>query len=560
VNLITSSSNSGKTRFLKEIVAHRDRFFASPESIRRVIYINANGRDPSFRHPWIREVDAASEDQPDGEDFITDPSLGLEVVSLALDEFLDPASTLNALDIVVFDDLLQISEQVDFVLKYATHHFRLFVFVVTQSCLSSPLYRLLQSAHNVVLLFGNTGCTRLAQHLIQAFFFCSDTKAYLKAILGVAERQQDVVLLKLNSVASYRLHSHVLALSRVQGLFEEDPPYCFLYPELGHSEYLEPAAAAAAVTASSASARTSNAMNRADSRLFVGELPRIRGQFLEEAYVLLPASRVRQIEGQNGGADGEEDDEENNYGALGNEEDPADSLSPDKEGTKGADCLKEKRRQWIKLNAFLKREIEETFPVRRWVPARNLTRELLRSKELCVTPDHRTIFVRSRPKWRFSIIDFLNLATRKAGPAEIQSEKVMAYLPLVNILLKNNVPETFFINRVLLAAAQTAESGGRKSGGSRRSRRNARRRLRVPNKRGRRRQGQHQPSQSPYWQPQQQQPQLFSPYPPPRGRQFPWTGPGWVNQPPERGYYGGGGGGYNGYGGNRGDMTHMYHV
>jgi len=530
VNLITSSSNSGKTRFLKEIVIHRDRFFQTPQLIRRVVYINANGRDPSFRHPWIPDSSTADTEE---EDLSNNTTEGLEVVSLALQDFIDPAATLNELDIVIFDDLLHISESVDFCLKYAAHHFRLFVFLVTQSCLSSPLYRLVQSAHNVVLLFGNTGCTRLAQHLIQTFFFCSDTKAYLKAILAIAERQQDAVLLKLNSVASYRLHSHVLALTRVQGLFEEDPPYCFLYPELGHSDHL---------ISSAMNTKTSN--ETSESSLYVAELPQVRGQFLEEAFLLVPASRVRQ-EANNPEAQPDPDDLD------------LEGLDLNDEGT-GKDCLKEKQRQWIKLNAFLKREIEETFPVRRWVPARNLTRELLRSKELCVTPDHRTIFVRARPKWRYSIIDFLNLATRKAGPAELQSDKVQAYVPLVQILLKNNVPETFFINRVLLAAAQLDPTSTRGRRGRRRRRQSNRSRNRFPKAiRGRQSRPHHHQKTSRYAPPPP--PSQWHPTrPPPSPAPLPWNawshlgGRGGQNGPWN--YNGSGGFGYGGV------HPDLYHV
>jgi hypothetical protein len=537
VNLITSSSNSGKTRFLKEVVIHRRRFFQDPEKIRRVVFINANRRDHSFRHPWTKEEeeeeeehDAPEEDAPADPDPHTDPSLGLEVVSLTLDDFLDPGSVLNAYDVVVFDDLLQLNEQVDYTLKYAAHHFRLFVFVVTQSCLSSPLYRLLQSAHTVVLLFGNTGCTRLAQHLLQTFFFCSDTKAYLKSILAIAEREQNIVLLKINSVASYRLHSHVLALTRVQGLFEEDPPYCFLYPELGHAKHLWPPHPAV---------MTQNPGEAAAAHSWTGILPHIRGSFLEEAFVLLPASRVRQWEDNRAaGAAKENDGEDEEDGS------PEDLGA----GAGAGDCLAEKRRQWIKLNAFLKREIEDSFPVRRWVPARNLMKGVLRCKELCVTPDHRTVFVKARPKWRFGIIDFLALASRKAGPGEQESDKVRAYVPLVNILLKNNVPETFFVNRLLLEAAVSEGRRGRQH----RRRRRRHRYLPVGGLRGGGEGGGGGSRRSgPPWHPQQ----VLHPYsrgllpPPPPPPPPPWP-PGWVH-------------GYGGDVGLRygsGDTSHLYHV
>ena len=100
---------------------------------------------------------------------------------------------------------------------------------------------------------------------------------------------------------------------------------------------------------------------------------------------------------------------------------------------------------------FLEKEIERSFPLKRWGPAKNLTRELLRCNDLCVSSDFRTVFLRSRPKTQFSVIDFLNVATRKAGPAERGSDKVLAFRPLVNILVKHHLPETFIVNRLLLS-------------------------------------------------------------------------------------------------------------
>ena len=244
ITLLTCSSNSGKTRVLTEIVRHRDRFFQDHDQIIRVVYFNLNARDTGVDHPWTGDCggtrakidrDYHTVDDPDDFDVSdrreseqTNP-LGLEVTSLNLEDLKDLGSILRPRDIVVLDDLLQLTEEVQFLLKYGVHHLKLYLFVVTQTCLSSPLYSLIQSIHNLLLIFGNTATTRLAQHVVQTFFLCSDTKAYLKAIFAISEKQQDTVVLKLNSVASYRPHSNVLALSRVQSLFESDPPYCFVY-------------------------------------------------------------------------------------------------------------------------------------------------------------------------------------------------------------------------------------------------------------------------------------------------------------------------------------------
>ena len=395
INLVTCSSNSGKTRFLKNIVAHRAHFFQDFESIQRIVYCNGNRRDHSVQHPWTSIASDSAQDS----------DIELPVVSLLLEDFTELGSTLHANDIVILDDLLQLTEEVQFIIKYGAHHFNLFVFLVTQTCLSSPLYSLIQSTHNIILIFGNTATTRLAQHLVQSFFLCSDTKAYLKAIFGIAEKQQDVVVLKLNGVASYRPHSDVLALARVQGLFEEDPPYCFVYPELGRADKLEsPDCLKLAMEA---------------------DMPELKGAYLNEAFVLIPAHRVRQMSNVSAQVDPDDNEADN--------------------------CLKEKRQNWNDMALFLEKEIENSFPLKRWTAAKNLTRELLRCNDLCVSSDFRTVFVRQRPKWKFIIIDFLQVATRKSGPQEAASPKVLMYRPLVNILLRHDTPETFIINKQLLS-------------------------------------------------------------------------------------------------------------
>ena len=135
VNLITCSSNSGKTRYLKEVISHRHKFFQHSESIQRILYVNCNKRDSTIEHPWTNS------DQET-----------LEFVSLALDEFSDFATLLEPNDLLVLDDLLQLDDSVQFIIKYGAHHFQLAsVFVVTQSCLGSPLYSLIGSCHNLIL-------------------------------------------------------------------------------------------------------------------------------------------------------------------------------------------------------------------------------------------------------------------------------------------------------------------------------------------------------------------------------------------------------------------------
>jgi hypothetical protein len=433
---------------LTEIVRHRDRFFQDWEKIRRVVFVNCNQRQ-ALSHPWIDDnADAAAATAAADDDHDRNPGElpPLEVVSLSLEDFRDPEAILFRSDVVIFDDLLELSDPVEFILKFGCHHFHLYVLVVTQSCLGSKLYSLIQWVHSLVLLFGNSATTRLAQHLLQTFFLCSDTKAYLKSLFAICERQQDLVVLRLNQVASYRPHANVLALTRVQSLFEDPVPYCFVYAEISRSDQLL-------------------TMSASNLERLEGRLPSVQGQFLDGAFVLLPASRVRQLGDPEGST------------VRGHGQEAAGSGShPDGDGEA---CLKEKEQAWIKMALDLERDIEQTFPLKRWGAAKNLARALLQCNALCIHAGSKTVQLRQQPKLKYSIIDFINFGSRPAAPSEsVKSDKVTYFQPLVNVLLNNDVPESFFLNKLLL---QTSGSRSRRPGGRRRQKPHHAHRLpRVP--------------------------------------------------------------------------------
>jgi len=161
VNLITCASNSGKTFLLQKIFQHPEAFIQDHASIRRIIYINCNKRDIGFIHPW--------QDDPLKEG-------AFELVALGIEQLSDFEEVVERGDAVILDDLLTFSEAVHHLVNYGSHHYNLTVFIVTQSCLASPLYSLVSSVHNLVLFFKNSSTSRLAHHVLHQFFHCSETK------------------------------------------------------------------------------------------------------------------------------------------------------------------------------------------------------------------------------------------------------------------------------------------------------------------------------------------------------------------------------------------------
>jgi len=212
--LITCASNSGKTWFLRQVLLNRRVFIEAGEAIRRVVYVNCNQRDVGFSHPW------EAEEEEEGEDLLDLVSVGLHELQ---GDQLDLVDLVVPGDVVILDDLQTLTKSVQHLVNYGAHHYQLVVFVVTQTCLGSPLYSLIKPIHNVVLLFANSSVSNLASHIKNGFFLSPDTRDYLTRIFSHAEKSKSIVVLKINSVATSPIHRSVLAFSGVEGLFSPRP-------------------------------------------------------------------------------------------------------------------------------------------------------------------------------------------------------------------------------------------------------------------------------------------------------------------------------------------------
>ena len=457
VNLITCASNSGKTHLLQKIFLHPGAFIEDHASIRRVIYINCNKRDIGFIHPWHhyaatqqqqQDKQQQQEQQPDLAANLHSPSppppsvINFELLSLGIEELGEFEDVVERGDVVILDDLLILSEAVHHLVNYAAHHYNLTVFIVTQSCLASPLYSLVSSAHNIVLFFKNSSTLRLAHHLLHQYFYCSATKKYLRDIFAQAERDKCILVLKINCVATSPHHKAVLAYSHIESLFADPaaatspPPHCRVYPELGYREALMEETALRKIKMPAKLAASLHASG-------------------DDTFILVPARNVL-VQEEEEEEDKDEDEEE---GA--------------KKRKKGAACL---QREWEEMVEFLEAEIESSFPFKRWIHAKNLLRELLRCPDLCITADYKLCFIKDHKRKNatsvvstaaktvkhvhFSIIDFLNLATRHSAPGEMTSEKIFNFVPLVRVLLAHAIPHTYIQNKMLLQTALAHRSGG----------------------------------------------------------------------------------------------------
>ena len=455
--LITCASNSGKTWFLRQVMLNREVFIEAGKKIRRVVYVNCNQRDTQFSHPW---EDAEEEDDDDDDDDDEDNDLKkkneeeeeeenlIDLVSVGLHDLAGTREDLFDLvqpgDVVILDDLQTLTKSVEHLVNYGAHHYQLVVFLVTQSCLGSPLYSLLKSVHNLVLLFANNSASSLARHVKSTFFLSSDTRSCLEDIFAHAEKTKSTVVLKINSVATSPFHRSVLAFSGVENLFAEQQqkqragagasaqrgevttfPFCAVYVETKYREDMLQA-----------------------SRTRKVRLPAAAGFASDEAFVLVPLQNVQV--GKNDDDDDDDDEEE--------DRDDDNDVDDDGKKKKKKVCL---RRQWDEMNRQLESEIETGFDFAKWNVAKNLMREVLKCPQVCISSDFRLAYV---DRQEFSIIDFLQVATRKSGPGEVTASAargsrrrpaprdfVASFVPLLAVLLANHAPVSYVKNKRLHA-------------------------------------------------------------------------------------------------------------
>ena len=405
-----------------------------------------------FSHPWetettttttttTEEEEEEEEEEKErlGEEEEEEADL-VDLVSVGLRELADSHEDLLDLvvvgDVVILDDLQTITKSVEHLINYGAHHYGLVVFIVTQTCLGSPLYSLIKPIHNVVLLFANSSVSNLARHIKTRFFLGPDTRAYLERIFSHAEKNKSTVVLKINSVATSAIHRSVLAFSGVEGLFSSSSssspatvPFCAVYPETKYCEDM-----------------------MRNSRLRKIRLPAktvSTGFASDEAFVLVPVQNVQEL-----GDDDDDDDNDNDR------DDDDDNGKEDGQGGK----RKRKacpRRKWDEMNEQLESDIEAGFEFAKWNAAKNLMREILKCPRVCISADYRLAYVDGR---EFSIVDFLKVATRKAGPNEgggreeqrrgrrslgKREDFVMRFVPLLAVLLANHTPASFIINKRL---------------------------------------------------------------------------------------------------------------
>jgi hypothetical protein len=214
VTLISSNTNTGKTTFVVNALKNRDVCFSV--KVTRAVVVLCNPRvDPSVY------TNLAVEDS-------------FEVEVYYLDNF-EPDQHLREDDVLIFEDVSELSELVLSSVNVTAHHLNLgALFVIVQSLFgtSNKNFRTLLTLVHKVVLFGNRGSVRLGRYLNQFFFSDPELKAFVEIVFRYAERNKDILLLDINETRKED-HSQFFALSGLQHFFSlQDQGVVVVFPQL----------------------------------------------------------------------------------------------------------------------------------------------------------------------------------------------------------------------------------------------------------------------------------------------------------------------------------------
>lgn len=388
VNLLTGPTSIGKTFFVTHIINHYKTYFAS-STVKRVFIVLCNER--------VEPVELSSD-------------LDVPIEQVPLSEF--QVEHLEEDDLVLLDDVQQLTDTIRLVISVCTHHYNLAsLFVVTHSLLGSHNFELLNLCHRVFLFLRAASNTRLTKYIIDNFYAEKDIKDYLKIVVEFCAREKNILALELNPVAAHK-NQHFLAFSHLTHWTKKQNNYFFLYPmpvygkeyasNFKHSVTFFKGTEEADNDATSAS----NVQDTFD----ISQLP-------PNTCVAVPAHVI--------------------------------TIPDNNTLHKGEDCAD--KTQWEKTLAEIEDNIEDFFPSHKWRHCKNIVKEILKNPNICVTVNGRFFHLHDRPQTKINLISFVSLVTRRAAPTEKAKTKEWSlYMQHVDNLLRHDTPIELITNKLLL--------------------------------------------------------------------------------------------------------------
>jgi len=191
INVLCSTSNSGKSYLVRQILKNRHAFFEG--QVRRAVIVLCN-------------TNLSGEIYED----LADDDFEVEFVSLG---DYDPEN-LQREDVVVFEDIQYLTPAVVQTINVYTHHSDLkSCFLVTQSLLSNkPLWVLTSIVHRIIIFARNKANISLIKFISRYYFHDQEEKDYLRQIINYSEKNNNSLLIELNQIVG-RNKSFIFAIS-----------------------------------------------------------------------------------------------------------------------------------------------------------------------------------------------------------------------------------------------------------------------------------------------------------------------------------------------------------
>ena len=390
VNLLSGPTSSGKTYFVSRLLENYRVYFQGP--VDRIVVVLCNDRIQHLTlninsHQQEEEEEEESTDQP-------------VVLQIPLANF-DP-DQLQENDLVVIDDLQALTEVIRLTISVCAHHYNLAsLFIITHSLLGNRQhFELLSLCHRIFLFLKGTSNIRLFKYLNSNFYQDPDIQQALKDIVPFCQRNNQVLALELNPLASNSTDTkriNVLGFSHLPTLLTSG---YFLIYTTSHlaMEYDE---------------HTNHF--RVDSDLasdFV--MAENNAQLPKYSLVVVPASSI------------------------------ISSHKPKED----ANVQCSAQQQWSETLEEIEELIESNFKPSRWKDIKSLAREILKNKNWCVYTDGRYFQVKGKPKTKVPLLDFLGEVTKQVfGREQVEKPEYKKFRPYVRELRARGVSSTLLKNK-----------------------------------------------------------------------------------------------------------------
>ena len=327
---------------------------------------------------------------------------------------------LKPLDVVILDDLSVFNTPARKLVTQLAHHLDLgHVFLVTHSLLQQRTYEILNFVHRALLFLQCSSVVRLCSYIVQTFYKDLELREFVKKIVAVCEREKTTLLLEINSLSVDRAPRHV-AVSHLLSLITDSPAeklsFAVVYPYPMERRFFASVEGGAASLSPSANAET--------------DLPPL-ANLVQGAFVVLNTDSVAAFKS-----------------------------AATEESSAAAACVPQSEEvEWNKVTQAIELRIENYLPSVKWLPAKNLLREILSNPDICILRDQKNMIIYSNPKMKVSILDFILESTKKNFPVPKEKAKGairnlspehQLFRTYVKSLLSHSCPRMVFKNKLLL--------------------------------------------------------------------------------------------------------------